>query len=67
MNIKLGQIVLDEKGEVYVYYGARETSVGSLEHHFVRAMRLKDRGAPPWTYKASNEETLRRKFPDLEK
>lgn len=62
-SLVVGQVLLDEENVSWVYVGYRITSVGSRDHHFVRALTGERRlPGPLWTYNASNPETIRRKF-----
>ena len=72
MELKVGEInILDvgtvvdcKDGNLWVYIGPRETTVKSIEHHFVRCDNLAW-VFDYWTYKAVHRETLERKFPDI--
>ena len=62
----IGTIIHDAQGAAWVYVGFRVTTTGSHSHSFVRALTgARGHPGPLWTYSASNEDTLRRKFPDL--
>lgn len=66
MTLTIGQVVKDEAGESWVYYGYRVTSVHSRSHHFVKCLPGKrELAGLPWVYSATHEETIRHKFPSL--